>query len=236
MERFVSQFGDKVQRGSNFSQLSEEERDKIIQRARRLARVGGCPTEISKRLAEQLGRSQEAIRYTLKNYDIENPENAIFPSAHSPLSDDEKYEIFRRFRQGDSVSDLSRKYCRKRNTIYRILNEVRAERLLSQTIDYMHSPEFEDKKADKVILAAPPEREESKSKVKVPPGLPPYLASLYSVPLLTREEEAHYFRKMNYLKFKRISYRSNWIYEILIREVWIRSRNVSNRHRMSRTS
>jgi RNA polymerase sigma factor (sigma-70 family) len=28
------------------------------------------------------------------------------------------------------------------------------------------------------------------------------LASLYSIPLLTREDEAYYFRKMNYLKFK----------------------------------
>ncbi len=32
-------------------------------------------------------------------------------------------------------------------------------------------------------------------------GMPPYLASLYEVPLLTREQEAHLFRKMNYLKY-----------------------------------
>ncbi|QDU79152.1 RNA polymerase principal sigma factor HrdA [Polystyrenella longa] len=202
VERFVSQFGDKVERGMNFSQLTDEEREEIIQRARRLARVGGCPTEISKRLAERLGRSQEAIRYTLKNYDIENPENAIFPSAHSALTEDEKVEIYRRFKQGDSVADLSRRYCRKRNSIYRILNEVRAERLLEQKIDYMDSPEFEERKADEIILGPPPTTDKKKSAVKVPPGLPPYLASLYSVPLLTREEEAHFFRKMNYLKFK----------------------------------
>ncbi len=35
---------------------------------------------------------------------------------------------------------------------------------------------------------------------KAPSGLPAYLASLYEVPLLTREQEAHYFRKLNYLK------------------------------------
>ena len=39
-------------------------------------------------------------------------------------------------------------------------------------------------------------------RVKAPPGLPPYLASLYSIPLLTREQEAYHFRKMNYLKYK----------------------------------
>ena len=37
---------------------------------------------------------------------------------------------------------------------------------------------------------------------ELPSGLPPYLASLYEVPLLTREQEAHLFRKMNYLKYK----------------------------------
>ena len=32
--------------------------------------------------------------------------------------------------------------------------------------------------------------------------MPAYLANLYDVPLLTREQEAHLFRKMNYLKYK----------------------------------
>jgi RNA polymerase primary sigma factor/RNA polymerase sigma factor len=36
----------------------------------------------------------------------------------------------------------------------------------------------------------------------VPSGLPAYFASLYEVPLLTREQEAHLFWKMNYLKYK----------------------------------
>ena len=35
-------------------------------------------------------------------------------------------------------------------------------------------------------------------RVKSPEGVPPYLASLYDVPLLSREQEAHLFRKMNY--------------------------------------
>ncbi len=38
-------------------------------------------------------------------------------------------------------------------------------------------------------------------RTKAPKGLPPYLASLYEVPLLAREQEAHLFRKMNYLKY-----------------------------------
>ncbi len=39
-------------------------------------------------------------------------------------------------------------------------------------------------------------------RVPAPSGLAPYVASLYEVPLLTREQEVHLFRKLNYLKFK----------------------------------
>ena len=35
-----------------------------------------------------------------------------------------------------------------------------------------------------------------------PTGLPPYLASLYEMPLLTREQEQHVFRKYNFLKYR----------------------------------
>ena len=38
--------------------------------------------------------------------------------------------------------------------------------------------------------------------MRLPAGLPPYLASLYEVPLLTREQEGYLFRKFNYLKYK----------------------------------
>ncbi len=38
--------------------------------------------------------------------------------------------------------------------------------------------------------------------MRPPVGLPPYLASLYTIPLLTREQEQYWFRKMNYLKYR----------------------------------
>lgn len=38
--------------------------------------------------------------------------------------------------------------------------------------------------------------------------LPPYLAGLYEIPLLTPEQEVHLFRKMNYLKYKASRLRS----------------------------
>ena len=47
-----------------------------------------------------------------------------------------------------------------------------------------------------------PENDPPAKNPRVPGGLPAYLASLYEVPLLTREQEAHLFRKMNLLKHK----------------------------------
>ena len=46
-----------------------------------------------------------------------------------------------------------------------------------------------------------PEAEAPAKKARLPSGLPPYLASLYEVPLLTREQEVYLFRKLNYLKY-----------------------------------
>ncbi len=51
------------------------------------------------------------------------------------------------------------------------------------------------------ILAALPAATTPTRKVRAPSGLPAYLASLYDVSLLTREQEYHLFRKMNYLKY-----------------------------------
>jgi RNA polymerase sigma factor (sigma-70 family) len=202
VDRFVSLHADEVNRSSRFSQLSELEREEIVRRARQLARYGGCPADISRRLARKLGRSPETIRYTLKNFDRKHPELAVFPLAGVTLTDEQKKEIFRSHRRGVPAEQLARQYCRTKSSIYRIVAEVRAQRLLEQPIDFMDSPEFRLPNVEKEILGPPPEVERKSTRVKTPPGLPPYLASLYSMAILTREEEGYYFRKMNYLKYR----------------------------------
>jgi RNA polymerase primary sigma factor/RNA polymerase sigma factor len=51
-------------------------------------------------------------------------------------------------------------------------------------------------------MAEMPEGESTSRLSRIPTGLPSYLAALYEVPLLTREQEYHLFRKFNYLKFE----------------------------------
>jgi RNA polymerase primary sigma factor len=202
VDRFVSEHTVEVERGQRFTQLSDRDREDIIRRARRMARFGGGASEISKRLANRLSRSVETIRYTLRNYDRNHPENAVFPHANEPLTDDQKRQLYSEYRRGRPVEELTSRYGRTRTSIYRIVSEVRAIRLIEQPVDFMDSPEFHIDGAGETILGPSPEKNPNGGATKAPPGLPPYLASLYTVPLLSREEEGYYFRKMNYLKFK----------------------------------
>lgn len=208
VERFVSQNKDKVRRGERFSQLSEEERNEIIERARRLAHAGGCPSDITRRVAKHMNRSVETIRYTLKQFDEAHPDLAIFPDATGPLSVEAKRNIYQQHRLGSSVDVLAKKYSRTKTSIYRVVNEMRAERILELPLDFMDNPSFRKAGIEGDILGPIPDPEYATRKSRAPSGLPPYLASLYEVPLLTREQEYHLFRKFNFLKFRATELRS----------------------------
>ncbi len=202
VDRFVARHAGDVERSAQFTQMTDAERNEIVERARRLARAGGCPAEISRRIARRTGRAVETIRYTLKNHDLQHPEASVFPNAPLPLTEDVKKEIHRGFRRGMSVDRLARRYCRTKASIYRIVGEMRAKLLVDQPIEFMYHASFETSNADALILGSVPASPDKTASFRAPPGLPPYLAQLYSIPLLTKDQEAFYFRKMNYLKFK----------------------------------
>ena len=65
VDQFVKNNREKVRRGERFSQLTREDKDEIIERARRLARAGGCPADVTRRIAKSMERSVETIRYTI---------------------------------------------------------------------------------------------------------------------------------------------------------------------------
>jgi len=205
VDRFVERNRDRVRRGARFSQLSEEERRTIVKRARRLAQAGGCPADVTKRLAQTTGRSVETIRYTLKQFDRDHPDLAIFPDNSGPLREETKRKIYQQFRRGESAEALAKKFCRTKTSIYRIVAEMRARRIMELPLDYIPNEQFQEIRPgqeEREILGPPPLSELPVRKTRLPSGLPPYLASLYEVPLLTREQEMHLFRKMNYLKYK----------------------------------
>ncbi len=206
LDRFLVVHQDRVERGSRFSQLSDEEKEEILRRARRLARVcGGTLTEVSRRIARRLGRSAETIRYTTKNFDREHPVQALFPNLTGPLDAATKDVIYTSYRRGIAVDMLAKRFQRTRTSMYRVINEVRAQRLLEQPLDYIPHPSFDDPALEAVILAPMPDEEAYERKrrdMKAPKDVPAEFAPMYEVPLLNKEQEQHLFRKMNFLKAK----------------------------------
>lgn len=200
VEQFAARNEERVKRGAKFSQLTDAERDEIIERARRLARAGGCPADITKRIAKKMGRSVETVRYTLKQFDQEHSDLAIFPANTGPLSDEVKKKIYQQYRRGAPVDTLAKRYCRTKTSIYRIVNELRARRIFELPLDFIPNPMFDKSNKEAEIMSDMPESDLPSKKTRLPSGLPPYLASLYEVPLLNREQEAHLFRKLNFLK------------------------------------
>ena len=100
---------------------------------------------------------------------------------------------------------MAQRFDQTRTRIYRIINDLNAARIMELPLDYIGNEQFArlcSEKKEREILRALPENDPPARKPRVPSGLPAYLASLYEVPLLTREQESHLFRKMNYLKYK----------------------------------
>jgi RNA polymerase sigma factor (sigma-70 family) len=206
IERFAALHQERVEKGSRFSQLSDAEREEILCQAKTLTHVGGGNlTEISRRIALQLGRSAETVRYTIKNHDRQHPEQALFPQMTGPLDVGTKQIIYNSYRRGINVYTLAKRFQRTPGSIYRVINEERAQYLLSQPLDFVYHPSFEDASREAEFLAPMPglmAYEARQRQMHAPKDVPPELASMYEVPLLNKEQEQHLFRKMNYLKFK----------------------------------
>jgi RNA polymerase primary sigma factor len=206
VDRFLAANRTAVERGGRFSQLSDDEKEQILVRAKRLSRFGGASlTEVSRRIARRLGRSPETVRYTIKNYDREHPERPLFPEVTGPLCQEFKDTIYNSFRRGMSVEALAKRFHRTRNSVYRIVYEVRAQRLLDQPLEYLYHASFDDPTLEAEILAPMPGAdayEMQRRSMKVPKDAPPELAPLYEVPLLNKEQEQHLFRQMNFLKHR----------------------------------
>ena len=204
---FVRNREGRIARSTRFSQMSAAERTDILRRARRMVAFTRCSlSDVARRLAARTGRAIETIRYTVRNHDLEHPDEAIFPHLSAPLDEREREAIYRGFLRGTPAPVLAEQYRRTRSSIYRVINEMRARQLLSRPISYMYNPQFDLPSADELILEKADLR-----KVRLAPGkgparaladLPPYLRALYDVPLLDAGSERDLFRLYNYIKYK----------------------------------
>jgi RNA polymerase sigma factor (sigma-70 family) len=89
--------------------------------------------------------------------------------------------------------------------MYRVINEVRADKLVKQTVDYIYNPSFDNPAQEDDISVPMPGEDKFQDQhrgMKAPRDVPAELASLYEWPLLNKEQEQHQFRLMNFLKHK----------------------------------
>src|SRR5262249_26776806 len=126
-------------------------------------------------------------------------------SVTGPLDTETKRIIYNSYRRGIPVETLAKRFHRTRTSMYRVINEVCARRLMERPLDYIYHASFDDPAAEAEIMAPMPAHEHFEAqrlKMHAPKDAPPELASLYETPLLNKEQEQHLFRKMNFLKHK----------------------------------
>ncbi len=102
---------------------------------------------------------------------------------------------------GESVACLARAFQMSKTAVHAALLRARVARLKLADVAYIDSVEFQQKNAESVICGPAPALSDA-SLERVPSGLPAYLVELYRVPLLTKEHEQYYFRRMNFRKFQ----------------------------------
>ncbi|MCA9083781.1 MAG: RNA polymerase subunit sigma-70 [Planctomycetaceae bacterium] len=209
LQRFVATHQEEIDRGRNFNQMTDTERERLVSDARSLAGQGLGLTEVSRELGRRYGRATETVRYTLRDFDQANPEKAVFSCPEVEMSQENLALLYDLFCQGVSVPDLSRRFGRSKPAIHSALADFRVQRVRSMAIDFMYNEEFDSEAAEAVICGEPPEYDREKTSVRVPSNLPAYLAELYKVPLLNREQEQYYFRKMNFLKYRAATLQGN---------------------------
>lgn len=206
VDRFMAANLQRVQKSSRFSQLSDAEKEDILRRAKRLSRVTHSTlTEVTRRIARRLGRAPETVRYTIRNFDRLHPEQALFPDVTGVLDTHSKENLYSSYRRGISVQTLAKQFNITASSVYRSIHEAEAKRLLDQPVDYIYHESFDDPAREAEIAGPMPAAEDYEAKrnaLRVPKDAPPELASLYNLPLLSKEQEQHLFRKMNFLKHK----------------------------------
>ncbi|MBT4119574.1 MAG: sigma-70 family RNA polymerase sigma factor [Candidatus Peribacter sp.] len=157
LRQFSEKYQEVVERAGSFSLMSDEERRGYLSRGEALLESGKTRIEVIRTLAQESGRSREAIRYLLKGINV--------------------------------MSLKEREQC------------ARTQEASQWNLKHIPTEEFLEPDAEKRIFTPTPENEKAR-RTKPPAGLPPYLASLYETPLMSREQEQHVFRRLHFALFR----------------------------------
>ncbi|MCC6239954.1 MAG: sigma-70 family RNA polymerase sigma factor [Phycisphaerales bacterium] len=209
VERFFARNCDQVRSDSNLTQPNDDELQSILRHGRRLAVACQCTVdEICLRVGRRVNRSPATVLHTIRKYDAEHPQQAIFTHAASAVTSEQRLIIKRGYRTGATLNRLAEQLHHPRHAIYRVLVEERAQQLSRKKVRFIDDPLLHGEDAAALIDAiiaqqplgdvAPDSNEQS----RCPRDLPPYLAELYRVPLLNKSQERGLFLKLNLHKYQ----------------------------------
>jgi RNA polymerase sigma factor (sigma-70 family) len=209
VDEFLENNPDFVAKAKSFQRLTEKEKESIIKQAKALvARTSLSRYQIIDKIAAKLGKAHETIRYILLNYETVNPDKPIFNTPSGVVSPSEAAELYKLFKQGCPIKELTSRFGRSRSSIYRLINQQRARGLLARKIEFVASEKFLEENASQKFLAQPFVAKKALSSKSIEPLeladkslLPEYLQALRNTPVLNREREVELFRRYNYLKY-----------------------------------
>lgn len=197
-----------VRRGASFKVMHDSERAALLKRAREIVAATGETTlhAVTQKLADETGRAIETLRYTLRNFDRDHPEQALFNNVEQAQPVEWADVVYRAFMDGESIEELARRWSVVTTRVGKAITQGRVNELRGGPIDYMHCDAFDAEDADSRFLGdefgadqvAASSVENEVSSDRIPAGLPAYMEALYRTPLLTGEQERSLFLQMNY--------------------------------------
>jgi RNA polymerase sigma factor (sigma-70 family) len=208
VDEFLSTHPELAGKAKSFSRLTDPQKQQIIKQAVKLvADTNLSRHQIIDKISTKTGKCHETIRYTLLNYENENPGKPIFKKASGVITPAQAVEIYRLYKQGCTIKELMVRFDRNKSSIYRIINRRRAKALLARKIEFVTSDEFNEQNVKERILAKPIDKSdksviENVEHIKLTgSSLSEYLHTLTDAPVLNRDDEVDMFRQYNYLKF-----------------------------------
>ena len=208
VDRFLEANPGLAAKAKQFRRLTAGQKQEIISRARQLASAPhDSRHQVIVATAEAMGTSVETVRATIIRYEQTHPDKPIFSRPGGVLDSAQAAEVYRLYRLGVGVGELTERFGRSRSTIYRIIRTRRAKALLARKIEFVASDEFMAGDAREKILGTKLEYFERLPHGSIEPyeskrgSLQDYLQTLNDAPTLTREQEIELFRRYNYLKY-----------------------------------
>ncbi|MBN2455527.1 MAG: sigma-70 family RNA polymerase sigma factor [Sedimentisphaerales bacterium] len=207
VNQFVKANSELVSRSQKFALLSNQEKQFIVEQARLLADKSKTSSrhQIIKRIADNLGKAHETVRYILVEYEKNHPDVPIFDKTFGVISPAQGAELYKLYKQGTSVEELKRRFNRSKSSVYRIINQRRARNILTKRIDFVASEEFLEQAARGKILAEPFHLDLITQQVNEPVRPDQQFRQPAAEPsksqVLNRDIEMGLFRRYNYLKY-----------------------------------